>query len=153
MAALAESGNVRLSCGSVGIERSTAYDLRNSDALFAEAWEHAQDQAADLLEEEARRRAVEGVQRLKFDKGQLITIPLIGSDGKPVLDDDGKIMTTPYIEHEYSDTLLIFLMKGANPAKYRDRQQIEHTGKDGGPIRFHNDLDKVYAASDEPKEE
>lgn len=32
----------------------------------------------------------------------------------------------------WSDTLLIFLLKGAKPETYKER--FEHTGKDGGPI-------------------
>jgi hypothetical protein len=35
---------------------------------------------------------------------------------------------------KYSDTLLIFLMKGVRPEKYRERFGHEITGKDGGPI-------------------
>jgi hypothetical protein len=38
-----------------------------------------------------------------------------------------------------SDTLLIFLLKGMRPAKFRDRHQIEHTGANGGPIQ-HEDV-------------
>ena len=30
---------------------------------------------------------------------------------------------------EYSDTLLIFLLKGVRPQKYRELRQTEHTGK------------------------
>lgn len=33
-----------------------------------------------------------------------------------------------------SDTLLIFLLKGRKPHMYRERYNVEHTGKDGGPI-------------------
>lgn len=33
-----------------------------------------------------------------------------------------------------SDVLLIFLMKGAKPEKYRDRYEV--TGKNGGPLEF-----------------
>lgn len=34
---------------------------------------------------------------------------------------------------QHSDTLLIFLLKGAKPDVYKER--YEHTGKDGGPIQ------------------
>lgn len=129
LAALAESGNVRLSCESAGIQRWTAYDLRSSNEAFAADWDTALDEAADLLEQEARRRAYDGVRRLKFDRGNLITIPLIGSDGKPVLDKDDKPVMTPYVEHEYSDTLMIFLLKAARPEKYRERSDVRHSGK------------------------
>lgn len=32
-------------------------------------------------------------------------------------------------------TSIIFFLKNRNPARWRDKQQIEHTGKGGGPIR------------------
>ena len=38
-----------------------------------------------------------------------------------------------------SDTLLIFLLKGRRPNKYRER--IEHTGKDGGPIETKSEIE------------
>lgn len=35
-----------------------------------------------------------------------------------------------------SDTLLIFLLKGGRPEKYRERQDVQHSGHDGGPLTF-----------------
>ena len=35
---------------------------------------------------------------------------------------------------KYSDTLMIFLLKGMNPRKFRDNATIEHTGPGGGPV-------------------
>jgi hypothetical protein len=127
LAALRESGNVRLSCEAVKIDRKTAYNLRDADEDFARAWKDALEESADLLEQEARRRAYEGVRRLKFDRGKLITIPLLDDEGKFVLGGDGEPLTTPYVEHEYSDTLLIFLLKGVRPEVYRERGEMKHT--------------------------
>lgn len=129
LTALRESGNVRLSCEAAKIDRKTAYNLREVDQDFAQAWQDALEESADLLEQEARRRAYEGVQRLKFDRGKLITIPLLDTEGKPVLGGDGEPLTTPYVEHEYSDTLLIFLLKGIRPEVYRERTDVRHSGK------------------------
>ena len=42
---------------------------------------------------------------------------------------------------KYSDTLLIFTLKAHDP-KYRDKQNIELTGKDGGAVQF-NDTEKA----------
>ncbi len=120
LAALAESGNVRLSCEAVGIQRWTAYDLRSSDEAFAADWSSALEESADLLEQEARRRAYEGLRRVKFDRGIPIMVPVVGPDGLVVKDKDGKPELVPYVEHEYSDTLMIFLLKGARPEKYRE---------------------------------
>lgn len=38
-----------------------------------------------------------------------------------------------------SDTLLIFLLKAADPEKYSDRYRHELTGRDGGPVQ-HEDV-------------
>lgn len=35
-----------------------------------------------------------------------------------------------------SDTLLIFMLKGRKPEKYRDNASVEHSGKGGGPVQF-----------------
>ena len=127
LAALAEAGNVRLACDAAQIDRTTAYDLRKADQEFAAEWDRALEDAADLLEQEARRRAVDGVRRVKFDRGQPIMVPALGPDGAPMLGPDGAVIMVPYAEHEYSDTLLIFLMKGGNPEKWRDRSEVRHT--------------------------
>ena len=52
------TGNVRLSAGSAGIERDTAYKRKGRDPLFAAAWVQAEQDAIDVLEAEARRRAL-----------------------------------------------------------------------------------------------
>jgi hypothetical protein len=119
---LRESGNVRLASESVGIERSTAYDFRNSDDVFAAEWERAQDDAADLLEQEARRRAHDGWEE-----------PVFGSLGNNR--GSGEIGTV----RKYSDTLLIFLLKGAKPEKYRERNQTEHTGSVAIKVEYGTD--------------
>lgn len=134
LASLCDLGNVRLASEAVSIERKTAYRLREADPDFATAWDAALDQAADLLEEEARRRAYDGVRRLKFDRGKPIMVPVIGDDGLMVRDKDGNVEMVPYIEHEYSDTLLIFLLKGIRPEKYRERVDTQLSGPGGAPL-------------------
>lgn len=69
-------------------------------------FEQAEAQAADRLEKEALRRAVEGVDRPVYQCGALVG----------------------YVR-EYSDTLLIFLLKGLRPQKYRDNYHL--TGEIG----------------------
>lgn len=127
LAALRETANVRSACERAKVDRRHAYRYRAADHDFATAWYHALDEAADLLEEEARRRAYEGVHRLKFDRGRMIEIPMLDATGQPLMRDGQPIMV-PYVEHEYSDTLLIFLLKGARPEVYRERAEIRHSG-------------------------
>lgn len=105
LAALAQRGNVSEACQAAGIGRRTVYQWRDADKDFAAAWDGALDEAADTMEREAFRRAVEGTEKPVFQQGQEV----------------GRI-------REYSDTLLIFLLKAARPEKYRERQQIEQSG-------------------------
>jgi hypothetical protein len=127
LSALAETGIVRAACDAVGIERSTAYDLRNTDEAFAANWDDALENAADLLEQEARRRAHQGVQRVKFDRGKPIMVPVLSASGLVLRNDKGDPEMVPYIEHEYSDSLMMFLLKAARPEKYRERSETKHT--------------------------
>ena len=129
LVALGATGNVSAACDAVGIDRKTAYNRRDTDEAFDEAWRDALDQSADLLEEEARRRAYEGVRRLKFDRGRPIMVPALGDDGLVIKDKEGNPELVPYAEHEYSDVLLIFLLKGIRPEKYRERTDVRHSGK------------------------
>jgi hypothetical protein len=104
--ALAGSGVVTTACRKAKIGRTTAYKVRDEDTDFAAAWDDALDQAADVMEEEAHRRAVEGVLKPVFQGGKKV----------------GSV-------REYSDTLLIFQLKAARPEKYRERTDVRHSGK------------------------
>ena len=95
--ALAETGSVATSAALAGTSRTRVYELRKADPAFASAWEDAEEIAADRLEEEARRRAVEGVEE-----------PLV-SGGKLVRDDNGQPITV----RRYSDNLLLALAQSA----------------------------------------
>jgi hypothetical protein len=102
---LAATGNVSAAARAAAVARSTCYRSRQVDPDFAEAWADAAEEAVDQLEAEARRRALEGVER-----------PLVGA-GKLIRDDDGKVVMV----REYNDRLLEFLLKAHRPEKYRDK--------------------------------
>lgn len=132
MDALAKTGNVTDSARAAGVARPHVYEWKRDDPAFAAAWDDALEQAADVMEREALRRAVEGTEK-----------PIFGSLGYRM--GSGKIGQV----REYSDTLLIFLLKGARPEKYRERNEI--TGSGGGPIvirQFTDALNTAYAADD-----
>ena len=61
---LRNSGNVRSSCRAAGVGRTTVYRWRKKWATFAAEWDEAKEDACDLLEEEAWRRAMEESDRL-----------------------------------------------------------------------------------------
>jgi hypothetical protein len=108
--ALADTGIVTVAAGVAGITRARAYQVRKEDPVFAEAWEDAEERAADALEAEALRRAVVGVP-----------VPLV-SAGKVVRDDEGQ----PLVIRQFSDPLLITLLKARRPERFKDRTVIEH---------------------------
>src|SRR5690606_4631594 len=66
---LSQNGNVTVSAETCNLARRTLYDLRSSDPEFAQAWDDAMVMAADYLEQEARRRAVEGWDEPVFYQG------------------------------------------------------------------------------------
>jgi hypothetical protein len=105
---LARSGNVSLACFAADTDRQNAYQLRDRDLAFRELWDAALEMAADLLEEEAWRRACEGVERYVVSQGKIVMAP----DGKPL------------IEFHYSDMLLDRLLRAHRPQKFRDNHNI-----------------------------
>lgn len=112
LAAFAETGNITRAAEAAEIDRTSHYVWLKDDAEYAAAFEDAREASVDALEAEARRRAVEGVAE-----------PVGWYQGKP-----GGVVK------RYSDTLLIFLLKGAKPEVYKDRH--EHTGEGGGALTF-----------------
>ena len=122
--AYATCGNICLAAESAGIERRSHYRW-SKDAKYREAFDEAQQEAGERLEAEARRRAEQGVRRLKFHCGEPVMVPCNPDDPEAVTvtDGDGKVRhLKQYSEHEYSDTLLIFLLKANFPKKYRENQ-------------------------------
>lgn len=118
LAAYAVTGNIASAAQAAGVHRTTHYDWLESDERYAVAFGQAHEVALDLLEQEARRRAVVGVREPYVHGGKVVT----DSNGEPL------IRTT------YSDTLLIFLLNGGRPDKYRYRGTIDHQGPGGGAI-------------------
>lgn len=54
----AATGNVRLAATAAGVSRSAPYKKAETDSTFAAAWLEAREDAVDILEAEARRRAL-----------------------------------------------------------------------------------------------
>lgn len=104
--------SVTASCIDAGISRRTAYEWRDADDEFRKRWDEAVEEGTDRLEDEAQRRARDGVTEPVFYKGDIV----------------GHVQ-------RHSDTLMIFLLKARRPDKYKDRVANEHTGPNGGPIQ------------------
>lgn len=106
--ALAVTGNVGAACAAAGWTRTLAYSSRKGDKDFAEKWDNAVENAADLLELEAHRRAVHGVKKGVYHKGELVDYETV-----------------------YSDGLLTTLLKGNRPEKFGNKIDVGVTSKGG----------------------
>lgn len=111
----AQSGNILQAARKVGVGRRTVYTWLESDIHFKRLFDEAHEDALDALEEEARRRAVDGVLEPVYQGGEKV----------------GTI-------RKYSDALLTLLLKGKRPDTFRERHEV--TGKNGGPLQSQTDV-------------
>jgi hypothetical protein len=99
---LRDTANVTLAARAAGVSSGTVYKHRREDVLFAERWDEAINEAVDLLEDEAHRRAFRGVKEPVFYQGAEVG----------------------YVD-KYSDGLAMFLLKAHRPDKYRERSEVK----------------------------
>lgn len=104
LAAFTETGTIVKAAEASNVGRTSHYrwldpeDDEMFDPDYVQAFKKAQKIATNRLEAEARRRAVKGVREPFFYKGEIV--------GHKI---------------RYSDNLLMFLLKGNAPEKYKDR--------------------------------
>jgi hypothetical protein len=108
LAAYARTASITKAAKIAKVDRTSHYDWKASDPDYLTAFEAAKELAIETLEDEAIRRAHEGLRKPVYQGGKRVG----------------------YVQ-EYSDTLLIFLLKAARPEKYRERISAEHTGPNG----------------------
>jgi hypothetical protein len=99
--ALENGATVTMACRFARFPRRTAYDQRAADKAFAAQWDDAIEVGTEALEDEARRRAVEGTLKPVYYQGVQI----------------GEV-------REYSDALLMLLLKANRPGKYREPRSL-----------------------------
>lgn len=134
---LAKGLSVTSAAAAAGVDRITLYAWRRDDINrraedfdpiatpdFASRWDDAIEQGTDLLEEEALRRAKDGVQ-------------------KPVFGSLGAQQGTGVVGHvqEYSDTLMVLSLKGRRPDRYKDRTEV--SGDKDNPIHHTMEVEFV----------
>lgn len=95
---LAACGNIKKSAEAANIPYPKIFIMKKSDPEFREKMDEALSNAAVILEDEARRRAIEGVEEPILYKGEIT-----GSKIK------------------YSDALLLALLKAHYPEKYAEK--------------------------------
>jgi hypothetical protein len=109
---LKRHGFVMRACQAVKIDRATVYRWLATDAKFAERFREIEDSITEICESAAMERGIQGVKR-----------PVL-HNGKQVRDAQGN----PLFEVDYSDGLLISLLKARSP-KYKDTIKHEFDEK------------------------
>lgn len=98
---LARNGKVIEAARAVGLADATSlYAARAEDEEFARQWDAAIEASADLLEQAAWDRAVDGVEEPILFKGEVVATKI-----------------------NYSDTLLVELLRARRPKDYRKPSQ------------------------------
>lgn len=115
---LRESANISRAARTAGIPHSTVYSWRNQMPKFRQAWDEALRGALDDLEEVLRDRAINGVEKPYFYKGEI----------------SGYIRT-------HSDALGMFVLRRHRPGVYGDRA-AENEGT-GAVSSISAQLDKI----------
>ncbi|QXN72395.1 terminase small subunit [Rhodobacter phage RcSimone-Hastad] len=105
---LAQTGIVGRSATAAGWPRGYAYTVRQEDPEFAKLWDQAVEFSTDALEEAARVRAVDGISKPVYQQKELVG----------------------YVT-EYSDTLLIQLLKAKRPNEFRENVSLQADVKGG----------------------
>ena len=109
---LSECGNVSRAARLAKLNRTALYDFYEKDPEFAGLWDKCAKLGAYALKDEARRRATEGILNPIFYKGQKCGV-----------------------KREFSDTLLICLLKAAFPDEFAERKKAEVTTPEPITIR------------------
>lgn len=121
---LAATGDtIHASATACGVPIGTLYRWRRADSVFKATLKDAYDAGTDVLEQEAIRRGVHGVEKPVFYQGEEIS----------------RI-------REYSDVLLMFVLKKRNPA-FRENTPGLDAKDPAPPGSFHLDAEMLDAFS------
>lgn len=110
-AELEKHGQITRAARIARLDRASVYELRASNPEFNTRWVAALDTYADTLEAAAHQRAVEGTDKGVYHQGVLMST-----------------------EKQYSDTLLLAMLKAKRRREYGDSSKVELSGPDGGPV-------------------
>jgi hypothetical protein len=98
---LREGVPVRVACRLVNISHGSIYNHKNADPEFSAEWDEAYKLGTETLEQEARRRAVEGWDEPKFHDGVVVG----------------------YVR-KFDSTLLMFLLKSRDRDRFSDKSDV-----------------------------
>ncbi len=96
------TGRVDLACAAAGCDRTMHYDWLKSNPKYAAEFEVAREEVAGILEDEAFRRAYQGTMKPVSVAGKVVMIT------------------------EFSDSVLMFLLKNRNSKVFGDKNTTAH---------------------------
>lgn len=99
---LKDGYSIQRACRAAHISRGTYYRWLGEDEEWAKQVADAIDDGTDFYEDEARRRAVEGVSKMIVSAGRRMGY-----------------------EQQYSDQLMQFMLKARRPEKYRENSTVD----------------------------
>lgn len=102
LTALRKNGVVTIACEAAGVGRTTVYEKRRDDPEFLADWDEAIEIAADRIEAEVIRRAVDGMTVPVYYKGEIVGF-----------------------NREFSDSLAQMVLRAHKPEKYRERVTLD----------------------------
>lgn len=135
LAAFALTASITKAAECAGVDRVLHYRWLKEIDGYPALWADAQTEAAQTLEDEAIRRAHEGVAKPVIYQGELC-FPWLEKIDPETGEVTRKRADEPLAIREYSDNLMMFLLKAHNPDRFRDNSKVELTGANGGPIEI-----------------
>ena len=127
----AATGQVGVAAKRAGVRQTAIYQLRKESPAFEKQYQAAYDMASVALEDEAVRRGKDGVQKPVFYRGQRIALV-----------------------REYSDQLLVLLLKGRMRQTYGDQLGLSHDGAiEVKPFNYNDAVRDVVAGAGQGDED
>lgn len=169
LAALSECGVITAAAKAAEIDRSAVTRLRQDDPEFDKQCDDAMETAIDALEQEARRRALWGVEEPVIYQGQPTPLYERDAKGEVVMEAFTQEVTLANGDKEMrtgnrpklrlnpdgsvalltirkpSDAMMALLLKGRRKKVFADRTEL--TGADGGPVKTADESSRAARAA------
>lgn len=125
LAVLEDTGRIFDACRASGISTSYIYQRRKIDEQLTADMETAMDGYRAAIEEEIRRRAMDGVVEYRYHQGMPVLDYHLNEDGTIATDDDDKPIVKGHAHiRRFSDTLLLAHARRHIP-EYNEKKQVD----------------------------